>query len=265
MKKIDDEKTISKILDKYNSGLSLANIAKEVGLSKPTITRIVDESGYKIPNRRRTKYYIDSNYFSKIDKEDKAYWLGFIAADGNIRKDLNRLRIELAIKDKKHLEKFANDINTNSPIVEVNREYPSCYININNHNICNDLVNKGIVPNKSLILDIKLDEIEEKYYYDIIRGYFDGDGSINYHIRNNSNKKEWRIEFVGTKDVLQKFSDIMVLNKAPTKKDNYYVLSIIKREQIMTFIKLCYNNPLTYLDRKYEKIKEALNDYQVAT
>lgn len=76
MRKIDDEKIISQIIDKYNDGLSLANIAKEVGLSTPTITRIIDESGYKVPNRRRAKYYIDSNYFSKIDKEDKAYWLG---------------------------------------------------------------------------------------------------------------------------------------------------------------------------------------------
>ena len=47
MRKIDDEKIISQITDKYNDGLSLANIAKEVGLSIPTITRIIDESGYK--------------------------------------------------------------------------------------------------------------------------------------------------------------------------------------------------------------------------
>jgi len=41
-----------------------------------------------------------------------------------------------------------------------------------------DLVNLGIVEDKSKILEVP--KIEEKYYRDWIRGYFDGDGSISY-------------------------------------------------------------------------------------
>ena len=53
MRKIDDEKIISQIIDKYNDGLSLANIAKEVGLSIPTITRIIDELEREIKRLHR--------------------------------------------------------------------------------------------------------------------------------------------------------------------------------------------------------------------
>ena len=32
----------------------------------------------------KRKYHCDDGYFDLIDSEAKAYWLGFLAADGNI-------------------------------------------------------------------------------------------------------------------------------------------------------------------------------------
>lgn len=52
------------------------------------------------------KYQYNTHYFKNIDTEDKAYWAGFIAADGNVRKDYLKMRLELNIKDLGHLEKF---------------------------------------------------------------------------------------------------------------------------------------------------------------
>ena len=43
-------------------------------------------------------YYLNENYFEKIDTEEKAYWLGFIYADGYITGD--KLGISLAKCDK---------------------------------------------------------------------------------------------------------------------------------------------------------------------
>ena len=57
-------------------------------------------------------YKYNKKYFEVIDTEEKAYWLGFIAADGNVRKDFLKMRIELNIKDKNHLEKFKKSLDT---------------------------------------------------------------------------------------------------------------------------------------------------------
>lgn len=45
-----------------------------------------------------TKYNYNRNFFSKIDTEDKAYWAGFIAADGNVRKDYGKLELNLIFR-----------------------------------------------------------------------------------------------------------------------------------------------------------------------
>jgi hypothetical protein len=44
--------------------------------------------------------------FDVIDTPEKAYWLGFIIADGYLNDNKNMLRIKLGNKDKCHLEKF---------------------------------------------------------------------------------------------------------------------------------------------------------------
>lgn len=55
--------------------------------------------------RRRTrmswrKYYFDFNYFQTIDTSEKAYWLGFMYADGSVRN--NTLRVGLITEAAKH-------------------------------------------------------------------------------------------------------------------------------------------------------------------
>ena len=44
--------------------------------------------------------------FENIDTEEKAYWLGFILADGYLNTDKHMVRIKLGDVDKKHIEKF---------------------------------------------------------------------------------------------------------------------------------------------------------------
>ena len=65
-------------------------------------------------NRVSRKYNFDENFFDKIDTEEKAYWLGFIYADGAIFK--RTLSIRLSTKDIHHLEKFKKILNTDAAI-----------------------------------------------------------------------------------------------------------------------------------------------------
>lgn len=48
--------------------------------------------------------------FEKIDNEEKAYWLGFLYADGNVSLKEDKIELSLAEKDLNHIKKFKNFI-----------------------------------------------------------------------------------------------------------------------------------------------------------
>jgi hypothetical protein len=48
---------------------------------------------------------LNEHAFDVIDNEDAAYWLGSIAADGNV--SIGRRHIGLSTKDTNHVRKFA--------------------------------------------------------------------------------------------------------------------------------------------------------------
>ena len=61
------------------------------------------------------KYVIDHHFFDVINTEEKAYWLGFITADGCVVSK-NRLTINLAVADVAHLEKLNVSLSSDYPI-----------------------------------------------------------------------------------------------------------------------------------------------------
>ena len=87
------------------------------------------------PRRSKSRYSLNERYFDDIDTENKAYWLGFIAADGCVvtKKGRRHLYIELSNKDRCHIEEFRKDIEFNGPIYEIKargRSNPSCKLQI---------------------------------------------------------------------------------------------------------------------------------------
>lgn len=120
------------------------------------------------------KYQYDETVFRDIDTDEKAYWLGFIAADGCTHSG-NRagLFIGLAPKDKILLESFKKFIQTNKPIYS----YPNVVmLNLLGPTIASDLISYGIIVGREK--QFLMPSINPKFYSHFIRGYSDGDGSI---------------------------------------------------------------------------------------
>src|SRR5690606_21393784 len=142
------------------------------------------------------KYNFNESFFETIDTEEKAYWLGFIAADGNINdrgeNKSKSLHIGLSFKDKNHLLKFMININYSHLLIEIKeriinlkkRRYVR--LNLNSKKMYNDLLDKGITPRKSLTLKPPKN-VPKDLVRHWIRGYFDGDGSV--HIYNDKRDK----------------------------------------------------------------------------
>ena len=53
--------------------------------------------------------YVNNNYFSEQNNR-MAYIMGFLAADGNVSKNGNRIQSQLSLKDKEHLEMIQSEI-----------------------------------------------------------------------------------------------------------------------------------------------------------
>lgn len=86
------------------------------------------------------KYTYNKDYFKEIDSFEKAYWLGFLYADGCITRfykdeKLKSMSLEIMLQndDKNHLIKFRDALDSNVPIKDklVAGKYKSSRIVIN--------------------------------------------------------------------------------------------------------------------------------------
>lgn len=210
-------------------------------------------------------YKINSNFFETIDTEEKAYWLGFISADGGIDKHLKkRLSITLHGQDKRHLEKFLECLESTHPITSFDKTFNDgihrfgCRVSINNAKIVSDLEKLGVGPQKSLTLK-PCSEIPENLQCHYWRGMIDGDGSLFETAR-----KSYRLCLYGSLDTLEGFKQWCqnyTSNKAtihPVGSISYY--SIEKRQSVFDLLNILYTNCSIFLDRK-----KALADSFLAT
>ena len=92
---------IKKLYNEYNSQ---ASIGRKYNCSAQTIMRLLEKEGIK--SRGNRKYSFNENIFDEIDTAEKAYWIGFITADGYVNEEKNFLTIKLQYRDKNHLKKI---------------------------------------------------------------------------------------------------------------------------------------------------------------
>jgi hypothetical protein len=216
---------------------------------------------YHVKEGRRT-YNLDENYFEKINTSEKAYFLGFIAADGCLykkNKGQNIIKITIHIKDIKLLNKFSQSIKTNKPFAISRSKY--CSLEIVSDKMFNDLLILGLAPNKTY--GNSFVNLEDKYMSHFIRGYFDGDGSISSSKKDNL-PSSTVISFSGYYDNMLKiskcleqhyiFSNFNIDNRKYNGNSSFGNLGLHGINSRYSFIKYIYNDANDfYLDRKYKE------------
>lgn len=122
--------------------------------------------------------------FDNIDTPDKAYWLGFIVADGYLNDSKNMLRIKIGDKDKHHLEKFIDFLEGDKMMLksEIHNTTGNTqwYVSTYAPQIHNALNNLNVEQAKSG--NEHIPPIEKQYIRDFIRGLWDGDGFIRENL-----------------------------------------------------------------------------------
>lgn len=207
--------------------------------------------------QRLDKIFVDRIERNKIESfdemtQEKAYWLGFIYADGYINKRNNNLKIVLAAQDREHLKKIENILP--NPSIYIRKDKKNIGYSWGSTYLMNRLNELGVFNKKSL--DLKFPKmLSEEFYKSFILGYFDGDGTI-YLV-----EKYFRCGFgmCGTKEFLSEVQKIIL--QYTGVELNIYAHGIIfnlttkDRYKIIQVMKWLYDGSGVFLERKKEKFE----------
>lgn len=233
------------VIGQIRNGCSLTSIAAGLGIHRITLAAYLGKIGV---TKESVKF--DHDFFEIIDSEDKAYWLGFLYADGNVFDDYQtKVSIKLHERDESHLLKWQSAIKSCHRLYRIEQNYlASVHYS---RKMADDLIRHGCIPNKSLVL--KFPTLPNYLIRHFVRGYFDGDGCIN--IRKHQKKPQVRVSFLGTEEFLNKIQNILgINNKMQLAGDNKLTrqFEVSGNKKAMKIASWMYENSSVFLDRKKE-------------
>ena len=172
-------------------------------------------------------------------------------ADGSVS-EMNDIQMTLQMKDKYILEKMMDVMKSTYPIISIKDKY--CGFRITSKFLARDLAKLNVVPQKTLIL-LPPPNIPDNLYHHLVRGYFDGDGSIWC----DKSTQSYRFNFIGTMPVLEEFRNRMGWKHNKIRQANKGNNNITMRmdyggNRVVTkYLGQLYDGATMYLTRKYEK------------
>lgn len=262
----------STIIKLYKDNLSIAKIYRllkenNITICKKRISKILTSNDVKLRtlSEAATKYEVVSDFFSTIDTEEKAYWLGFMYADGYVT-GTKIVGCKLSTKDEEHLIKLRNTLSPTKPLYydETSQGFgnntKSVALILTNRNLFKDLVSKGCIQNKSKLLTFPNENIVPKeLIHHFIRGYFDGDGSVTAGI-NPKGHIRILIGIVGTESFLSEIRKALSLEDTKYlykyKNKDIHELKVGGTNVVKAIYDFIYKDATVFLERKYIKFKE---------
>lgn len=249
------EKQKLEIIREYISGKTISDLAKEYNVCKNNINQLLDRR--KVEKRtsrqsKRLKYPLKEDVFDEIT-EESAYWIGFLMADGCIKKvnSYKYITLSLGIGDENHVEKFKFFMGaTNHKVMEVKkRNSLQKMVSFGSQKIFDKLIEYGVTPRK--IKTAKVVDIL-KFNRHFWRGVIDGDGRLVL-----SQGKYPELILVGSHILCEQFSDY-AKTLVPESFSNIYSTKSIygwsaSASHAVIIIKELYNDCKIALDRKLEK------------
>jgi len=167
-------------------------------------------------NRR---YNIDERAFVGPLTPERAYWLGFFMADGNVARDLVQLRLKA--DDRAHVERFRAFLKSNHPIHNLS----ACvgYF-VRNKRLAASLVVRGVTERKSFTARAEPDAATNSNFW---RGVVDGNGHLTF-VRG----KHPRLELCGSKPLMEQFGDFVCATPKQHKSIWRVVLSGVHAQDV---------------------------------
>lgn len=252
-----------KIASLYIDGLTLKELGEKYNRSPNTIRKILIDKNI---DRRTMGEYTDPNlvhdYFENINTEAKAYLLGFIIADGFVidRSDSNSktIGIDISTKDIKILELFKKELKTENNFY-FREDRGTVSLRVTSVKMAEDLSKYGVVPNKTFISYVP--KIKERLVNHLLRGIFDGDGSISHSIQTGRTTSRKGLQIIGTYELVDEFCKIVsesigIKQLAITSHGNVFVSGWASKNDLIKIYDYFYEDATIYLERKKKVFEE---------
>lgn len=197
---------------------------------------------------------------------DLAYAVGLIATDGNLSKDGRH--ILFVSKNFALIQTFKKCLGIRAKITlkkggyaPERRYYLTQFSDVNFYKF---LLSIGLTPAKSKTLGQL--EVPSKYFFDFLRGSFDGDGTFySYWDKRWASSFLFYLNFISAslshllwlRGMIKKLAGVKGHLK-DTISANVYQLCYAKREAKIVIRKIYYQDDLPRLERKYKKVYAAL-------
>jgi hypothetical protein len=255
----------AEILRLNEAGERLSAIEHAVNLSRFFVVRVLRQHGRTWSGDKATHHYsLDDHFFAEINTEEKAYWLGFLCADGSVTsRDNGSRRLVLGLKgsDRSHVEAFREALRATHPIQmrmvkrSDGKRHLMAAITIHSRPMMDDLAQWGVVPGKTSRLAPP--DVPAHLARHLWRGWLDGDGCL--HPARSPN-----IILVGTLAVVTAFGDyvrfaVRQTRARPRQGDgNYYTISFAGAQLCGAIAKHLYDGAGIALARKSAKAREIM-------
>lgn len=253
------DKAIKKL---YLEGLYEREIAEKLNIRCSTVNYRVGRMG--IARHRGPKSKVgNENYFDNINSQRKAYWLGWIMADGNVSiyNGQYSLKLNIMKQDKMLIENFLNDIKGDYKIHDRMVSTPqgklkeASYVSITSRHMVEKLIEYGVIPRKTGFEKFP-ENLPDIYKRHFLRGFFDAEGHVSYRreFRNNY----YSIGFTTNYTMCQAIEEYIGIGGKLHKCEGAYQLVYGKKNGKVLF-EILYKDADFYLPRKHDKFVKLLN------
>ena len=258
----------------YKKDMTVKDLARFYKLTNRTLPALFKEKG--IDSHKKNRYSLNEHYFDKIDTERKAYWLGYLYADGFVgNSHFNNIVFAQKQSDGYAVEQFANDIDFTGDLRITKGSggfggQPQKVLNFSSKIMVNDLKKWKMETCKSMTMK-DLPPIDLEFMRHFIRGYADGDGSVSMNIKHvhkdRKNVYSHSFSMIGTEPFLQKIADILPVrtNFTNSRTPEMKYLNVWHNGDMEAMFHYLYDDATFYLVRKYNVWLRILRDVGAKT
>ena len=258
-RRFTDEEEVC-IVQTYEAGHSAKAIGRAYNLpGKDAVIGALRRANTRIrPNTEANRLYTINHEAFDVVAPESAYWWGFIYADGSVCRHKS-LTVGLRHTDVDHVIALNEFLQSDAPVKIRDRwlkPHKGAYLHVTSQHMGARLEELGVLAHRPSV-DLVIKNLPQKFTSHWLRGYFDGDGSVDYH-----KNKQPRIRFCGRLELVSWIRKTLADECARNPKLKFYkhatglyYIGYSGTRSVAVIMEYMYRDATIFLERKLLKYK----------